>query len=185
MHGSAMPWITNRISTPSGEPKRATSEILPDAQLLDRLATSVLTLTIASVIPGHAQHDPGISQPSPPDSGCAKWRASDAQLRIGRYDASEAQHQPWTDPAILLCMGLISLFCAAQVLWKDAIDGLHQYWDECLNLEQLMTVTEVCRYGGLFVVADRDRPNVAKVPPRLTPPLPSRKWITPWHTRCT
>jgi hypothetical protein len=82
-------------------------------------------------------------------------------------------------------MGLFSLFCAAQVLWKDAIDCLHQYWDECLNLEQLMTVTEVCRYGGLFVVADRDRPNVAKVPPGLTPPRPSRKWITPWHTRCT
>lgn len=40
MHGSAMPWITNRISTPSGEPKRATSEILPDAPLLDRLASS-------------------------------------------------------------------------------------------------------------------------------------------------
>jgi len=48
-----------------------------------------------------------------------------------------------------------------------------------------MTVTEVCRHGGLFVVAGRDRPNVAKAPPGLTPPLPSRKWATPWHTRCT
>ena len=39
------------------------SEIRPDARLLDRLASSVLTLTIASVIPVHAQHEPGISQP--------------------------------------------------------------------------------------------------------------------------
>jgi len=43
----------------------------------------------------------------------------------------------------LLCMGLISLFCAAPVLRKAASDGLHQYWDECLNLEQSITVTEV------------------------------------------
>jgi hypothetical protein len=78
-----MPWITNGISTPSDEPERATSEIRPDGQLLDRLASSVLTPTIASVIPGLAQHEPGISQPSPPDSpmcNCtsevrAKWRA--------------------------------------------------------------------------------------------------------------
>jgi hypothetical protein len=82
-------------------------------------------------------------------------------------------------------MGLISLFCAAQVLGKDVRDGLHQYWDECLNLEQFVAVTGVCRYGGLFVVADRDRPNLAKAAPRLTPPLPFRKWIAPWHTRCS
>jgi hypothetical protein len=40
-------------------------------------------------------------------------------------------------------MGLISLFCAAPVLWKVASNGLHQYWDECLNLEQSVTVTGV------------------------------------------
>jgi len=60
--------------------------------------------------------------------------------------------------------GVVFAFCAAQGLRKDAIDGLHQYWDECLNFGQFMTVTEVCRYGGLFAVAGRDRPNVAKAP---------------------
>jgi len=45
---------------------------------------SVLTLTIASVIPGPAQQEPGTPHPSPLNSGFALSGAPlDAQLRIG------------------------------------------------------------------------------------------------------
>jgi len=134
-HGSAMPWMTNRICGPPNQPKRATSEIRPNAQLLNRLASSAPL--------------------APPD------------------------------PAISTVHGVDFAFLRRTVLRTAASDSLHQYWDECLNLGQSVTVTEVCRYGGLLVVADRDRPNVAKAPPGLTPPLSSRMRATPWHTRCT
>jgi hypothetical protein len=69
--------MTKRISSPSGQPKRATSEIRPDAQLLD-------------------------------------WLASSAPLALAGS----------CDPTV---HGVVFGFCAAQVLWDVAIDGLHQY----------------------------------------------------------
>ena len=46
-------------------------------------------------------------------------------------------------PEFLLCRGLFSLFCAAHVHRKVASNGLHQYWDECLNSEQVMTMAGI------------------------------------------
>ena len=46
----------------------------------------VLTLAIASVIPGHAQHEPGISQPSSLDSGF--------MLRMPRNDGGATRQKP-------------------------------------------------------------------------------------------
>jgi len=87
-------------------------------------------------------------------------------------------------PEFLLCMGLFSLFCAAHVHRKVASNGLHQYWDECLNLEQVITVTEVIPAAagfsspsGIGRTSQKQGTADARSPIAKMPRL--------WHTRCT
>ena len=64
------------------------------------VSTSILTLTIASVIPGPAQQEPGISQPSPLDSGFAPSGAprNDGGTKRQKHKASGDHGHPRRDP---------------------------------------------------------------------------------------